>query len=89
MNLILLSDQAALPQGAIEGPWQGASWRTGVKRATTPLELRERLGELEGAIRDGALSPAFIRKPLLVKGAWLSTGNAVGVLKGEGKGFAL
>lgn len=45
-----------------------------VKGATSVLELRQALGRLEEGLNADYVSPAFHRRPLLVKGAWLPTG---------------
>ena len=56
------------------GDWEAAAWKEKVRSCDDAAGLREALGTLEVAIRDGWLSPLFKRAPLLVKGAWLPTG---------------
>ena len=45
------------------------------EKADDPAELRRALAELESAIQEGWASLAFRKDPLLVRGAWLFTGN--------------
>lgn len=42
--------------------------------ATTVLEVRTALGQLETNVHEEYISPQFKRKPTPVKGAWLTTG---------------
>lgn len=70
----LLMVAAALPPDALPPPFDATSWRAAVREAGSALELRSSLGRLEEAIGSDYLSPAFHRRPLLVKGAWLPTG---------------
>ncbi|GAB4814610.1 hypothetical protein N2152v2_001656 [Parachlorella kessleri] len=73
----LLMVLAALPGEALPPPFDPDAWREAVKGAATPLDLRRALGRLEEGLHNDYVSPAFHRRPLLVKGAWLPTGNEV------------
>ncbi len=69
---------AALPAEALPPPFDPGAWREAVKAAASPLDLRRALGRLEEGLHNDCISPAFHRRPLLVKGAWLPTGGRVG-----------
>ncbi len=45
-----------------------------VRTASTVVELRTALGQLEASLHDEYVSTQFKRKPAPVKGAWVSTG---------------
>ncbi len=52
-------------------------WSFGAQRvrsATSVLEVRTALGQLEANLHEEYVSPQFKRKPTPVKGAWLTTG---------------
>ncbi len=65
---------AALPAEALPPPFDPGAWREAVKSAASPADLRRALGRLEEGLHNDYVSPAFHRRPLLVKGAWLPTG---------------
>ncbi|EIE24672.1 hypothetical protein COCSUDRAFT_46901 [Coccomyxa subellipsoidea C-169] len=74
----LLRVQAALPPPAMAESWDADAWRQRVRTASTVVELRTALGQLEASLHDEYVSTQFKRKPAPVKGACLSTGKAAG-----------
>eukprot|EP00884_Botryococcus_braunii_P016830 jgi/Botrbrau1/3830/Bobra.0183s0056.2 len=73
----MLRVEAGIPRKALVDPWMSDRWRKEVRNAIGPEDLRGALATLEDAIYEEYLSPLFNRKPLLVKGAWLPTGQEV------------
>lgn len=51
-----------------------------VRAASTVVELRTALGQLEASVHDEYLSPHFKRQPATVKGAWLSAGAPCSIM---------
>ncbi|GMH42842.1 hypothetical protein BSKO_10761 [Bryopsis sp. KO-2023] len=68
----LLWVEHAIPEEVYIGgeAWSGDDWRGKVSEALNPTELRSCLEELEGTIGQGRLAPGFIRRPMLISGAW-------------------
>ena len=73
----LLAIAKALPQDATAAEWDAAAWRDAVRGATDVAAVKEVLAALEGAVQPEFISPLFPLTPLLVRGAWLPTGDPV------------
>ncbi len=67
---------AALLDPTLEDGFPRKAWEKGVRGAAELSELRDALGELQAGVKDERLSSTYIRTPLLVKGAWLPTGES-------------
>lgn len=72
-ELLLL--EKALPREALGADWDSGAWKDRVRSSGDASALKQALAELEEALQEGWVSPAFQRNLLLVRGAWLHTGG--------------